>query len=325
MAPTISFSSKADKQIESSMASVNKNRGWMIAGPTASGKSSLAIELAKKTGSEIISVDSRQCYRRLDIGTAKPGKEEMKQVEHHNISVMNLTENDSAADFIKRVKQYEQDIKSRGKSIIYCGGSTLHLQSILRPLDDMPDANPDNIQQLNKEIESEGIEQLYKRLQKVDPGYAEKMDGMNRHRLIRALDVWMQTGKSFSSFHQNKRIILPDNLEVFVLHQPRKKLHERISVRAEQMMDKGLVEETESILSDGYSPELQAFNTVGYKEVIAFMKGDVSYPRMVEDIKTSTRRYAKRQITWFRKWEFANWLDVDENSQEEAIRKILTA
>jgi len=305
------------------MATVNKNRRWMIAGPTASGKSSLAIELAKKTDSEIISVDSRQCYRRINIGTAKPEKEEMKPVEHHNISVLDLTENDSAADFMKRVKQYEQEMKGRGKSIIYCGGSTLHLQSILRPLDDMPDANPDYIHELNEQIESDGIEQLYKRLQKVDPWYAEKMDGMNRQRIIRALDIWMQTGKPFSSFHQDKKIILPDNLEVFVLHRPRKKLHERISVRTEQMMERGLVDETESILSDGYSPELQAFNTVGYKEVIAFLKGDLSYHQMVEDIKTSTRRYAKRQITWFRKWEFANWLDVDENSQEEAITKIL--
>jgi len=313
------------KQTESGMATGYKNRRWMIAGPTASGKSSLAIELAKKTGSEIISVDSRQCYRRLNIGTAKPGEEDMKQAAHHNISVLDLTENDSAADFIVRVKQYEQEIKGRGKSIIYCGGSTLHLQSILRPLDDMPDANPHHIQRLNEEIESAGIEELYKRLQKVDPEYAEKMDGMNRQRIIRALDVWMQAGKPFSSFHQNKKVILPDDLEVFLLHHPRKTLHGRINSRTEQMMENGLVAETESILSDGYSPELQSFNTVGYKEVIEYLKGDLSRHQMIEDIKTSTRRYAKRQITWFRKWKFATWLDLEENSQEEAIRKILKA
>jgi len=305
------------------METVYKNRRWMIAGPTASGKTTMAIELAKKTDSEIISVDSRQCYRRLDIGTAKPDKEELKKVKHHNISVLDLTENDTAVDFIERVKQVEQEIKSRGKSIIYCGGSTLHLQSILRPLDDMPNANPDHIQKLNVEIESDGIEQLYERLQKVDPGYANKMDGMNRQRIIRALDVWMQTGKPFSSFHQNKKIIIPNDLEVYMLHHPRKKLHERISERTAQMMDKGLIDEVEGILSDGYSPELQSLNTVGYKEVIAYLKGDLSRQQMTEDIKTSTRRYAKRQITWFRKWEFAHLLEANKKNSVELANEVL--
>lgn len=294
----------------------------MIAGPTASGKTSLAIELARRVNGEIISVDSRQCYKRLDIGTAKPKNKETKEVRHHNISVLDLTDNDSVADFIKRIKRYEREITARGKPIIYCGGSTLHLQSILRPLDDMPDANSDHIQQLNREIESAGIEKVYERLQKVDPEYAKKMDGMNRQRIIRALDVWMQTGNPFSSFHQNKRIVLPDDLSVYVLHHPRKKLHARIASRTVQMLDDGLVEETEGILSDGYSPDLQALNTVGYKEVIAYLKGDLTRGQMIEDIKTSTRRYAKRQITWFRKWDFATWLDADKNTSEEMAKKI---
>lgn len=294
----------------------------MIAGPTASGKTSLAIELARITDSEIISVDSRQCYQRLDIGTAKPNKEEMMEIQHHNISVLDLTENDSVADFIKRVKGYEQEIEARGKSIVYCGGSTLHLQSILRPLDDMPDASPDHIQQLNREIESGGIDKMYERLKKVDPEYAGKMDGMNRQRIIRALDVWMQTGRPFSSFHQNKKIVLPDDLAVYVLHHPRKKLHARIAERTQQMLEEGLIEETEGILSDGYSPGLQSLKTVGYKEVIGYLKGDLTRQRMAEDIKTSTRRYAKRQITWFRKWDFATWLDADKNSREEMVKII---
>lgn len=294
----------------------------MIAGPTASGKTSLAIELARITDSEIISVDSRQCYQRLDIGTAKPNKEEMMEIQHHNISVLDLTENDSVADFIKRVKGYEQEIEARGKSIVYCGGSTLHLQSILRPLDDMPDASPDHIQQLNREIESGGIDKMYERLKKVDPEYAGKMDGMNRQRIIRALDVWMQTGRPFSSFHQNKKIVLPDDLAVYVLHHPRKKLHARIAERTQQMLEEGLIDETEGILSDGYSPGLQSLNTVGYKEVIGYLKGDLTRQRMAEDIKTSTRRYAKRQITWFRKWDFATWLDADKNSREEMVKII---
>jgi tRNA dimethylallyltransferase len=305
------------------MTKVNKKRRWMIAGPTASGKSSLAIELAKKTGGEIISVDSRQCYKRLDIGTAKPGKEEMNRVRHHNISVLELTENDSAAAFMDRVKKYEMEIEIRGNSIIYCGGSTLHLQSILRPLDEMPTANSENVQQLNDEVNSRGINQLYEQLLEVDPEYAEKMDGMNPQRIIRALDVWMQTGKPFSSFHQNKKITPPENLEVFILHHPRAKLHKRISDRTDQMIKRGLIDETVEILSDGYSPELQSFNTVGYKEVIACLKGDISQRQMAEDIKTSTRRYAKRQITWFRKWEFAYILEAEGKNSDELAEEVL--
>lgn len=295
----------------------------MIAGPTASGKTSLAIELAKRTGAEIISVDSRQCYRRLNIGTAKPEKVELNIVKHYNISVLDLTENDSVADFMQRVKHYEAEIKARGKPIIYCGGSTLHLQSILRPLDDMPDADPGHIQDLNKEIESNGIEQLYERLKEADPDYVKKMDGMNRQRIIRALDVWMQTGKPFSSFHQNKKIELPDDLDVFVLHHPRKKLHDRISERTDQMIGKGLFEETRQLLEEGYSRELQAFNTVGYRQAIEFLDGKISREQAIKDIKTATRRYAKRQITWFRKWSFATWLEMHEKSREETIREIL--
>lgn len=307
------------------MAKDSRSRRWMIAGPTASGKSSLAIELAKRTNSEIISVDSRQCYRRLNIGTAKPGAEELKMVKHHNISVLDLAENDSVADFLQRVKKYEAEIKARGKSIIYCGGSTLHLQSILRPLDDMPDADPGNIEELNDEIESNGIEQLFERLQHADPEYAKKMDGMNRQRIVRALDVWMQTGKPFSSFHQNKKIELPDDLDLFVLFHPRKILHERISKRADLMIEQGLVEETRQLLEEGYSRKLQAFNTVGYKQVIQFLDGKISKEQMIKDIKTATRRYAKRQITWLRKWPFAEQLDMHEKTRQQAIRKILGA
>lgn len=302
-----------------------QNKRWMIAGPTASGKTSLAIEIAMRTGAEIISVDSRQCYRRLNIGTAKPEKDELDRVKHYNISVLDLAENDSVANFLQRVKLYETEIKAREKPIIYCGGSTLHLQSILRPLDDMPDADSVNIQKLNEEIETTGIEQLYERLQQVDPDYAQKMDGMNRQRIIRALDVWMQTGRPFSSFHQNKKIELPNDLDLFVLFHPRKILHERISKRADLMIAQGLVEETRQLLEEGYSPKLQAFNTVGYKQAIQFLAGEISKEQMVKDIKTATRRYAKRQITWLRKWPFTERLDMHEINREEAIRKLLGA
>lgn len=294
----------------------------MIAGPTASGKTSLAINLAQSLNAEIISVDSRQCYKRLDIGTAKPTPDELAAATHYNISVLDLTHEDTVADFLKRVEAYENEIKEKGRNIIYCGGSTLHLQSVLRPLDDIPKANERHISELNKTADEKGIEYLYKQLEEIDPDYIKKMDGMNRQRIIRALDVWKQTGKPFSSYHENKKISPPDDLEVIVLNHPRKELHKRIATRTELMMEQGLIRETEEILSDGYPPHLQALNTVGYREVIAHLHGKMSYNRMVEKIKTSTRRYAKRQITWFRRWPFATWLNMHEKTPDEAAGEI---
>lgn len=297
----------------------------IIAGPTASGKSSLAVALAQKIDGEIISVDSRQCFKKIDIGTAKPTKEQLEKVPHYNISILDLTEEDSVADFKKRSDQYTEDIEEKGKAVIYCGGSTLHLQSLVQPLDDMPEADPENVEMLNQTAEEEGLEHLFNQLKRVDPKYAQKMDGLNRQRIIRALDVWHQTGKPFSSFHSDDPVTLPTGYRFFALHHPRKILHDRISIRTDRMLENGLVDETRQLLKEGYSPDLQAFHTVGYKQAIQYLDGELSEERMIKDIKTATRRYAKRQITWLRRWPFVQWLDMHELSQEEAISKILVA
>lgn len=297
----------------------------IIAGPTASGKSSLAIVLAQKIDGEIISVDSRQCFKRIDIGTAKPTKEQLEKVPHHNISVLDLTEEDSVADFKKRSDLYTADIEGRGKTVIYCGGSTLHLQSLIQPLDDMPEADPENVEMLNQTAEKEGLKHLFNQLKRVDSEYAQKMDGLNRQRIIRALDVWHQTGKPFSSFHSDDPVTLPNGYRFFALHHPRKILHDRISIRTDQMLEDGLVDEIRQLLNEGCSPDLQAFNTVGYKQAIQYLEGELSEERMTKDIKTATRRYAKRQITWLRRWPFVQWLGMEELSQEEAISEILVA
>ena len=294
----------------------------IIAGPTASGKSSLSVQLAQLIDAEIISVDSRQCYKKIDIGTAKPSDEELKRVPHHNVSVLDLTENDSVADFKKRADRYSEEIQLRNKNIIYCGGSTLHLQSIFHPLDDIPSANKDNLKKLSQEAEKNGLENLYNKLEKVDPVYARKMDGLNRQRIFRALDVWMQTGKPFSSFHTNDEAELPDKMLLFALNHPRKILHKRIAERTEQMFDQGLVEETRQILQNGVDPQTQSLQTVGYREVINYLAGKTSLDDAIKDIKTSTRRYAKRQITWLRRWPFVQWLDRHEKSENELVEKI---
>ena len=297
----------------------------IIAGPTASGKSSLAVSLAEKIDGEIISVDSRQCFKRIDIGTAKPSKDQLKKIPHYNISVLDFDEEDSVADFKERSDQYTSKIESKGKRVIYCGGSTLHLQSLIQPLDDIPDANPENIEMLNQTMEEKSLKHLFKKLEEVDPEYAGKMDGLNRQRIIRALDVWHQTGKPFSSFHSDDPITLPENMLFFALNHPRKILHERISKRTDQMIEEGLVEETNNLLEKGFDRNLQAFNTVGYKQAIQFLDGDISREQMIKDIKTATRRYAKRQITWLRRWPFVEWFNMHEKTEEEAIIEILDA
>lgn len=297
----------------------------IIAGPTASGKSSLAVCLAEEIDGEIISVDSRQCFKRIDIGTAKPSKEQLQRIQHYNISVLDLDEEDSVANFKKRSEQYTSEIQSKGKRVIYCGGSTLHLQSLIQPLDDMPDADPENIEMLNQQADEQGLEYLFEKLEEVDPDYAQKMDGLNRQRIIRALDVWHQTGQPFSSFHSDDPIRLPENMLFFALNHPRKILHERISKRTDQMLEEGLVEETKQLLEEGFDRNLQAFNTVGYKQAIQFLDGEISKDQMIKDMKTATRRYAKRQITWLRRWPFVDWINMNEMTNEQAIKYILNA
>jgi len=295
----------------------------MIAGPTASGKTALSIKLAEKLSGEIISVDSRQCYRHLDIGTAKPSENDLNKIKHYNISILDLTEEDSVAAFKERSDTYTKEIQSKGKTVIYCGGSTLHLQSIIKPLDDIPTANPDNVHQLEQIAAHKGIEYLFDKLRLIDPEYAGKMDGFNRQRIIRALDVWKQTGKPFSSFHSNEAIQLPKDLKVFIMEHSRQTLHQRISDRTDWMIKNGLLSEVKMVLDQGYDRDLQALQTVGYREAISHLDGEISRDKMVTDIKTATRRYAKRQITWFRRWPFADLVKVGDLNDDQLVNQVI--
>jgi len=295
----------------------------LLIGPTAVGKTATSLKLAKALNAEIISADSRQCYKYLDIGTAKPTPNDLDQVRHYNISLFKPDHRDSAADFYKRAKRWEEDITSRGKNVMYVGGSTLHLQSIIHPFDDIPDSNEENLQMLEQQADEKGLETLYEKLEEVDPDYASKMDGLNRQRILRALDVWMQTGKPFSSFHtQPDEIELPEHTWVIGLRRNRKILYERINRRAELMLKKGLIEEIRNILGMGYNKDIQALKTVGYRQGIDFVQGRISFDTMVKDIKTKTRHYAKRQLTWFRRWNFVEWINVDGKRSNEIAEKI---
>ena len=293
------------------------NKRIIIAGPTASGKSSLAVETARLMNGEIISADSRQCYRQINIGTAKPTPAQLDAIPHYNISILDLDEEDSAQNFYERCLHWIDKIEEKGKTPITAGGSTLHLQSLIRPFDDLPSSSEENIKKLNRDQKEKGTGYLYERLKEVDPEYARKMDGQNHQRIIRALDVWMQTGKPFSSFHSNREFEKPDQYAIFALYWPRKLLHQRIEKRCDEMLESGLVEETKELLEAGYSKELQSLQTVGYRQVIQFLNGEIDREQMEKDFKTATRRYAKRQITWLRRWPFVTWLDANKQDTEK--------
>jgi tRNA dimethylallyltransferase len=296
----------------------------ILLGPTASGKTDLSIQLAKELNTSIISADSRQCYKHIDIGTAKPSPQELERIPHYNISILELEEDDNAMSFQRRAENWEKVILQNSEHVIYAGGSTLHIQSLIQPFNEMPEADEQNIANLEERIENEGLESLYKMLEQIDPEYFNKMDGMNRQRIIRAVDVWMQTGMPFSSFHVQDKIQPDEDTVVFGLKWPRQKLYNRINLRVDQMIEKGLVEELKSILEAGYSKDLQSLNTVGYQEIIKYLDGDWTLEKAIEKIKTSTRRYAKRQMTWYKRWEFIHWLDADELSTEEMKERVLS-
>lgn len=292
----------------------------LLAGPTAVGKTSLSLALAESLDAEIISGDSRQCYRYLNIGTASPGKEELERVRHYNISILDPARKDSAANFYDRAMEWEEQIRDRDKQVLYVGGSTLHMQSIIQPLDELPSADEANIAQLEQRIDEEGIENLYHELERVDPEYAEQMDGHNTQRIVRALDVWMQTGRPFSSFHSDDNTItLPPETIVFGLKRERQELYDRINRRVDRMFEQGLLDEVRQLLDMGYTRKSPGLNTVGYRDAIDYLEGRKSEEEMIRDIKTQTRRYAKRQLTWFRRWDFIQWIPIDQVTEQEAI------
>lgn len=297
----------------------------LLLGPTAVGKTDLSVELAHHINAEIISTDSRQCYKYMNIGTATPDEEERGEIPHYNLSIIDPATKDSVVNFYERAMDWEQEITSRGENVLYVGGSTLHVQCVIQPLDDVPEADEENIATLESKIEQKGIQPLYEKLREVDPEYAQKMDGMNTQRIIRALDVWMQTGRPFSSFHSdNNEITVPDDMVVFGLKRERQNLYDRINRRVDLMFEQGFLDEVRSILDRGYSLEDPGLNTVGYKEAIAYLQNEISREQMVKDMKTQTRRYAKRQLSWFRRWDFIHWIDLEETHREAAIEFIRT-
>ena len=268
----------------------------VIGGPTAIGKTSTTIALANQLNCDIISADSRQFYREMNIGTAKPTKEEQTQAKHHFIDSLSITDDYSVGKFEADTLQLLEKLFSINDYCILTGGSGLYLNAIIDGLDKFPAISSSYREQLNEELEKNGLSVLVKELSEKDPVYFEKVDTNNPHRIIRALEVIRATQKPFSSFLRQEPVQRPFNILPVKIEMNREKLYERINLRVDIMMQQGLKEEAQLLYPQ---KDLNALHTVGYSEWFDHFDGLTDHLTAVELIKRNTRRYAKRQITWF--------------------------
>jgi len=299
------------------------NKVIVIAGPTASGKTDLAIKLAHEINGEIISADSMQIYRGMDIGTAKPTMEERQGIPHYLIDIVDPDEEYSVAHFQRDAKNCIKEILNRGKVPIVAGGTGLYINSLVYNINfSETTADWEYRKQLEEIARDKGPEELHRFLQKVDPVSAEKIHPNNIKRVIRALEVFKTTGKPISQHQLESRTEKPEyEFKIFGLEMDRKILYERINKRVDKMMEMGLYEEVESLL-EKYSPDLVSLQGIGYKEIISAIKGEYSLEEAVEKIKLNTRHLAKRQITWFKKTENLRWIDTGNTETRAIIKKL---
>lgn len=294
-----------------------ENKLIIISGPTAVGKTSLSIQLAKELQTEIISCDSKQFYREMTIGTAKPNESELKEVRHHFIDSLSIHQEYSVGDFEKDCIELLDTLFTKNKVVIMTGGSGLFVNAIMYGLDDFPNVNKDILDQLEKEWEELGTEKLYKKLKVLDPEYAEKVDIKNHRRIIRALGVCLETQKPYSQYLNKTKIQRNFQSHLFVLNDDREALYKRINQRVDQMVDRGLVEEAKSLYP---YKNLRSMRTVGYQELFNYFDGEWTLEFAIEKIKQHTRNYAKRQLTWYRKNEDATWIQATEENAISIIK-----
>lgn len=284
----------------------------VLAGPTAVGKTELAIRLANRLEAEIISADSRQVYKELVIGTARPSDEELAAAPHHFIAELTLDQPFSAGMFAEQATQRISEIHERGKIPLITGGATLYLEALLHGLSDVPETSQETREHLTLRYEQEGAEALYAELQRIDPQSAATMDATKSQRVIRALEVFYDTGVPLSGYHRKAGETSPFRPLVIIANRDRIVLYDRINHRVDMMIKQGLIEENRHLLDTGYSPDLNPLKTIGYKEPIGYLRGEYSLNEMIRRLKQNTRRYAKRQLTWFRRRPEYVWVDLEQ-------------
>ncbi len=286
----------------------------IIAGPTAVGKTSLAIKLAKQFDTEIISADSRQCFKELNIGVAKPTPEQLKEVKHYFINSHSIHDDVNAMVFEEYALAIAEEIFSRKNIILMVGGTGLYIKAFCEGLDDIPTIQPEIRQSIIQSFEEKGLDWLQHEVKINDPEYFETGEQYNPQRLMRALEVKLSTGKSIKHFQRKQKKLRPFNIIKIGLQLPRNILYHQINTRVDEMMNEGLLTEAEALFPQR---NLNALQTVGYTELFNYMEGKTTLEKAVDLIKQNTRHYAKRQITWFSKDPDMQWFSPTDNIQIE--------
>jgi len=289
-------------------ASVEENTLLVIAGPTAVGKTSVSIAVARHFGCSIISADSRQFFKELKIGTAAPTTEQIAQAKHHFIGNLSLTDDYNVSRYEQEVLSLLPGLFNENRLVVLTGGSGLYIKAVCEGIDELPDADPAIRESLFRKLEEVGLPGLRAMLQKSDPDYYRTVDLANPNRIIRALEVCLATGKPYSGFRKQEPAKRNFRILKIGLDLPREQLHLNINKRVDQMVAEGLEQEVRSLYP---LRQLNSLNTVGYKELFEYIEGKCSFQEAIEKIKTNTRRYARRQLTWFHKDREFVWCKPD--------------
>ena len=283
----------------------------VICGPTASGKTALSIELAKRINGEIVSADSMQIYDEMNIGTAKPDQEEMQGIKHYLIGNIKPTNRYSVSEFKKDAISAIKEIISKGKMPIVVGGTGLYVNSLVYGID-YPEIqiNLEYRKELEKIVEEKGLQYLFEKAVEIDKEAMKNISPNDKKRILRVLEIYKETGKTKTELERESRKNgIPYDYKIFAINMPREILYDRINRRVDIMIEKGLIDEVSSLYEKYGESMLTSMQAIGYKEVVEFLKGNCTKEEMIEKIKMETRRYAKRQLTWFRKIENIQWLD----------------
>ena len=295
-----------------------------IAGPTASGKTALAVELAKELDGEVVSCDSMQIYKGMNIGTAKPTREEMQGIPHHMIDVAEPGEDFSVSRYCEMATPIVDDILARGKTAIIAGGTGLYMDSLIKGNDFAPFPATGVREALEQRADQEGMEALLRELAAVDPDSAAKLHIADRKRIIRALEVYYETGQTITAHNLRTRAIPPryDPVWLGLDFDPRAALYQRIDLRVSLMLEQGLIREITDLLASGIPEKCTAMQAIGYKEFLSALHGAISMEEAADQVRQSSRHYAKRQLTWFRRNPNMRWLiRQKEQSADEILAK----
>ena len=292
-----------------------------LAGPTASGKTALAVALAQELNGEVVSCDSMQIYQHMDIGTAKPTKEEMQGIPHHMIDIIHPSEDFSVSRYCSMAAPIVDDILSRGKTAIIAGGTGLYMDSLIRGNDFAPSPSTGRREELEEKADREGIEVLMQQLQAIDPDTAARLHLSDRKRIIRALEIYLETGETMTAHNLRTQAQPPRYTPLWLGldFAKRQQLYDRIDLRVGLMLELGLVEEIRSLLARGVPPKCTALQAIGYKEFVNALEGNGTIAEAADLVRQSSRRYAKRQLTWFRRNTAMHWLVRNPEQTNEEI------